>query len=127
MGGVIGGVFQSGANGGQVRRLPETDANWVALSVSSLSLGEGVVEVWRASPSDSPPTPSNSCSSFSSTRCSLRILLFVLVLAMDSVRLQGVYRLRRAARTLILEPVELIDDVEDLRAIMRSSMALSRA
>jgi len=121
MGGVIGETFQSGT------KLAGIDANRVALSVSSVSSGEVVAEVWRASPSDSPPTPSNSCSSFSSTRCSLRKLLFVLVLAMDSVRLQGVYRLRRAARTLIPEPVELIDDAEDLRATMRSSMALSRA
>ena len=89
IGGVAGGTFQSGAYGKQVWGLAGIDANLVALSVSSVSSGEVVVEVWRASPSDSPPTPSNSCSSFSSTRCSLRKLLFVLILAMDSVRLQG--------------------------------------
>jgi len=125
---VIGETFQSEVNGGQVVRLAAgIDVNRVALSVSSVSSGEVVVEVWQASRSDSPPTPSNSCSSFSSTRCSLRKLLFVLILAMDSVRLKGVYRLRRGARTLIPEPVELIDDAEDLRATIRSSMALSRA
>jgi hypothetical protein len=105
-------TFQSGAVNGQVGCLAGIDANWDALSVSSVSSGEVVVEDWvrRASRSDSSPTPSNSCSSFSSTRCSLRKLLFVLVLAKDSVRLRGVYRLRQA---VIPEPIELIDDAED--------------
>jgi len=119
------GAFRSGADGGQIERLVGIDANWNALSVSS---GEVVVEAWVRRPwSNSPPIPSNSCSSFSSTRCSLRMLWFVLVLAMDSVRLRGAYRLRQTGPTLIPEPVELIDDAEDFRATTRSSMALSSA
>ena len=106
------------------------DIGWYLLSPSS---GEGVVvegsSAWlrRISWSKSPPIPSNSSSSSSSTRCSLRKLLFVLLLAMDGVRLRGAYRLRQTIPIPIPEPVELTDDAEDLRATMRSSIALSSA
>lgn len=126
---VIGGATEARADGGRVGRGAGMDTNWDVLSVSS---GEVVLEVpssWlsRRSWSNPPPMPSNSSSSSSSTSCSLGKLLFVLLLAMDSVRLRGAYLLRQAAPVPILEPVELIDDAEDLRATTRSSMALSRA
>ena len=71
-----------------------------------------------------PPTPSNSCSSSSSTRCSLSMLFDVITLAMDPVRLRAEYRLFQADPIPMPEPTE---EEEDLRAKMRSSMALSRA
>jgi hypothetical protein len=71
-----------------------------------------------------PPTPSNSCSSSSSTRFSLSMLFDVITLAMDPVRLRAEYRLFQADPIPMPEPTE---EEEDLRAKMRSSMALSRA
>ena len=71
-----------------------------------------------------PPTPSNSCSSSSSTRFSLSMLFDVMILAMDPVRLRAEYRLFHADPIPRPEPVE---EEEDLRAKMRSSMALSRS
>jgi len=101
---------------------------WVAPSSPSLepseckwaSKGEG-----RALDlSKPPPTPSSSCSSSSSTRFSLSMLFDVMILAMDPVRLRAEYRLFQADPIPMPEPIE---EEEDLRAKMRSSMALSRA
>lgn len=80
------------------------------------------------SSSKPPPMPSNSASSSSSTRSSLMMLPFVLLLATDSARfLDGPYLLRQAWPIPTPEAEEWIEDREDLRATMRSSMALSRA
>ena len=123
---VIGGVTEDGS---RVGRLVGMDEYCDVLSASSGEVAVDASSAWlsRASWSNSPPTPSNSCSSSSSMRYSLGKLLFVLLLAMDSVRLRGAYRLRQAAPIPIPEPAELIDDAEDLRATTRSSMALSSA
>lgn len=86
---------------------------------SSSSVGS-VLEV------NPPPTPNSSCSSSSSTRCSLTILPEVIILAIEPVRFRLLPYLLRQARPMP-RLLDAIEDCEDFRATRRSSMALSKA
>lgn len=75
-----------------------------------------------------PPTPSNSASSSSSTRFSLNTLPNVVTLHTEGVRLRDGYRgLLMTLAGPRAELAELIEEAEDLRATMRSTIAWSNA
>ena len=73
-----------------------------------------------------PPMPNSSSSSSSSTKSSLNTLpLEVILLATDPARLRSLYRFLHTGP--MPRPDDVIDDAEDLRAMTRSSIALSSA
>lgn len=81
-------------------------------------------------PSNPPPTPNNSSSSSSSTRSSLRRLPLVKLLAIEpALRRLLLYRFfhARPMPKPLEATLDVTEEAEDLRARIRSSMALSNA
>jgi len=132
-GGIENDVFHTGADGGGRAVLGPGDTSELSVRgvPTSSSSGEEVFEssarLWWLSVSKPLPIPRSSCSSSSSTRSSLRKLPLVLLLAREPVRLREAYRLLQAGPIPRPEPVEAMEEVEDLRATILSSIALSKA
>src|SRR5262249_22085242 len=121
-------VFEKGAEGGGLWN-GRAVAGVIGLVREGLSSsGEFVTDVSSHSAllgrleSKPPQTPNTSCSSSSSTRCSLRTLPLVILLAIEGVRLRWPYLFLHAAPIPTPDPTE---EEEALRATIRSSIALS--
>lgn len=129
-GGIGNDVFHTGADGGGRAVLGPEDTSVRGVLTSSSS-GEEVIEssvrLWWLSVSKPFPVPSSSCSSSSSTRSSLRKLPLVLLLAREPVRLRDPYRVLQAGPIPRPEPVDPMEEADDLRATILSSIALSKA
>ena len=85
----------------------------------SSSVGSALEQAVPSLLSSNPlPTPDDSGSSSSSTRCSLSSVLPVMTLAIEPARLRDAYLGLRGH-----DPDELTEDMDDLRASNRSSIA----